>query len=481
MSIQRTLSSLGVTGAILVMLLLGQAQGQQTPQDYDENYAYGNAPYSNAYPQNKPSILPFNPIGLQAKWQLFAPANISDYGGGPKPKKGWFFSYERVYWSISKPPTATIGNPSANGFYQEISANSVYEASTLDTSMLTAKAGWGNRWETGFIDSNNHGWMVSVIDHVFQTQDFQYMNPVMLFADPQHVLNGFLQSGFGIDADLNHNGINGRDGVVVPSAIPGVFTLAPAPTDVGDEVTFIPRFSTMHVYNRIVLNGTELNRIYRAPQFHNGGVVDFIYGARWFQADDTFQVVASGGVLDQTNIHNRVQNNLIGPQMGLRYNHQRGHWMVNLEARFTAAANFQNFHQTSQIASNFNNEQNVLNSATSTTSYSFQTAANSPFLIYTPTYANEIRNAPANLNAYGSTASASPVKFAPLGEFRANATYEITRAFGVTVGYTVLYVNGISRASDTINYALPTMGLQNLGARDNLIIQGLNFGFTFNR
>ena len=77
-------------------------------------------------------------------------------------------------------------------------------------------------------------------------------------------------------------------------------------------LTFIPRFNILQVYNREVLNGTEIMRIYRAPQFHNGGVMDFIYGARWFQADDTFQVNGEGGVLDSTVIHNRVINNLVG-------------------------------------------------------------------------------------------------------------------------------------------------------------------------
>ena len=239
MSIQRTLSSLGASGAALVVLMLllpGNAEAQQTPQDYDDNYAYGNAPYSNAYPQNKPSFLPFNPIGLQAKWQLFAPANISDYGSGPKPRKGFFFTYERVYWSQSKPERSTIGSPTANGYYRENSAEEYYETSTLDTGELTAKACWGNRWETGFIDTNNHGWMVSVIDHVFQTQNFQYNSATVLFNDPNGVLQGFLLGPTGYDADLNNNGVNGRDGIAFFNPLTGITTVVPHATDYGDAV-----------------------------------------------------------------------------------------------------------------------------------------------------------------------------------------------------------------------------------------------------
>jgi hypothetical protein len=431
MSINRTLSSLFAFGAGL-LLSLSAASAQQTPQNYDDSYANGNAPYSNAYPQNAPSILPFGPVGFVHKWDPFAPADISDYGTGPKAKRGFYFDYERLYWSIGKPPAATIGSDAAAGFFVE-SFNpvtgapiSAFEQSSLTTGIFTAKGSWGNRWETGFMDTNNHGWLVSVIDHVAQTQNFEYNTApsTILFNDPNNLFNGFA--------------INQNTNVIVP-------------------VTFIPRFTDTVLYNRVVLNGVELMKTYRAPRLHNGDYVELMYGARWFQIDDTFEVDGLGGIAADTRIRTRVQNNIVGPQLGLRWFHQRGRWIVAAEGRFTAGMNFENYRQVADFASLANTQANLgggpLTSGAS----------------------------PVNLNGNVSNAAKFLTEFAPLAEMRLQATYQCTRAFGLTIGYTLLYTNGIGRASDHVNYTAPTFGLANGGNRDSLFINGLSFGVQVNR
>ncbi len=266
-----------------------------------------------------------------------------------------------------------------------------------------------------------------------------------------------------------------------PAGFLGV-PLLPHATDYGDAITFIPRFTKLAVYNRTVLNGTEIMRLYRTPQLRNNSTLEMLYGARWFQMDDTFQLNGEGGVLDATMIHNRVMNNLVGPQVGIRWAHQRGRWKVNAEGRFMAAANFENFSQNSVIASNYSTEQALLNAQS--------TASTVPILInpatglqYFPTglSAEEIRNAPASLNSYGSNHAAFATKFAPLVDLRFGASYQITKAFALQIGYTAIFVNGINRASDTVYYNLPGMGIVNTDRRENLIVNGLNFGFQFNR
>ena len=104
MCIRRIFSWLLAGGAVM---LASQAVGQQTPQSYDNRWAYGNAPYSNARMESQPPLIPFGPHGFQHNAQPFAPADISDYGTGPKPKVGWFFSYDRLIWTLSKPSTET--------------------------------------------------------------------------------------------------------------------------------------------------------------------------------------------------------------------------------------------------------------------------------------------------------------------------------------------------------------------------------------
>lgn len=440
MSINRTFMSLWAWGAGLLLLTAGQAAAQQTPQNYDNAYAYGNAEYSNPVMQNTPSILPFGPVGFVHKWDPFAPADISDFGTGPKAKVGFFFGYERLYWSISKPSNATIGSAALNGtsFNEGFDPNtggtlSVKEVNSLSTGIFTAKGSWGNRWETGYMDVNDRGWLVSVIDHVAQTQNFQYANATVLFNDPNGVLTQFVVNPF------------------VP------FTIPPSP---GQFVALqiVPRFPDTVIYNRVVLNGVELSRMYRIPRLHNGSYIDLLYGARWFQMDDTFEFDGYGGVLADSIVRTRVQNNMVGPQIGLRWFQQRGRWINAVEARFAATANFQNFSQGVQFASGAS----LINSAEQAALTGMGTAGGTLF----PNAGN---------------AAKFDTKFAPLGEIRLQTTYQVTRAVGLKIGYTFIGVNGINRAANHTDYTAPVFGLLNPGGRDTLIVNGLSFGVEVNR
>ena len=116
MSTNRTTTWLVAWGLVGVLWAsTAQAQGVEGAQPTGDPYALGNAPYSNAAPATHRPISPFNPVGFYQEWQPFAPADISDFGDGPKPNIGFFGIYEREYWSISKPFTADIGPPSAEG------------------------------------------------------------------------------------------------------------------------------------------------------------------------------------------------------------------------------------------------------------------------------------------------------------------------------------------------------------------------------
>ena len=174
--------------------------------------------------------------------QPFAPADVSDYGSGPRARRGFFFSYERLEWSISRPTTAPIGSPDAVGVYPEPPGVDIFETNTVDTSQLNSKFGPGNRWEFGYMDFNDYGWLVSVIDHVNINQYYNTQDPTVLFNDPQQLLKGFLLenrpfvSTDDVDKDLNGNGIFGRDGQGTVNGSPPPQYIAPynlAQTDTG--------------------------------------------------------------------------------------------------------------------------------------------------------------------------------------------------------------------------------------------------------
>ena len=92
--------------------------------------------------------------------------------------------------------------------------------------------------------------------------------------------------------------------------------------------------------------------MYRTPQLHNGGTIDLLYGARYLQLNDVFQVYGTGGPFDAMEITQKVLNNVVGPQIGARYAHQRGRWSVWSEGRFFPSANFAVERNTSILASN---------------------------------------------------------------------------------------------------------------------------------
>ncbi len=287
--------------AAVLLLAAGTTRAQQTPQNFDNTYAYGNAPYSNADTTPHKGWTPFAPVGFLQDWEPFAPVDISDYGNGIKPRKGFFFGYDRMEWTISRPRITDVGNPNMPGYFLEPGGNllnpvttpvpsqaglttlggTFYESNSENTSQLVSRFGPGNRWEFGYMDTNDYGWLVSVIDHVSQNQAFSGIGGTVLFADPTGFLQGFVaqptstSSGGGGgssstnpgDVDLNGNGTNGRDGTGTGT------TTTPALPDNGDARTFIPRFQYLAYSLHTELNGVEIMRMYRLPRLHNGGTL----------------------------------------------------------------------------------------------------------------------------------------------------------------------------------------------------------------
>ena len=467
-SIHSMVQGLLACGAI--WLLAGVAAAQTTPQTADGRYAMANARYSNAAPAQHAPLSPFNPVGFRHDTQPFAPADLSDYGNGLKPNIGYFFSYERLYWSLSKPSTADIGSSTAEGFFNE-QGLSVFEQNSFDTDFLKSTATWGNRYEGGYMDTNDYGWLVSVIHHLSQNQQCVLPGAQVLFDDPSGFLLGFLDANFDdIDDDVNGNNVFGRDGEDLgtpndnppPEFIPppdGIIDVD-APTDFDDLVTFLPTFRVLFASQHTELNSVELMRMYRAPRLHNGGVLELYYGVRWMKIDDRFNLFGQGGVLDEFMSETKVENSMVGPQIGVRYGHQRGRWTFSTEGRFTAAANFQSVHQKTLFATNA------------------AVTGEDPMDGETMTPA---RNFPLNLRPLASKVTASDEEFAPIGEFRIQTSYQLTRSMGLKVGYTAMMVDGISRASNRIAYRLPEMGLLNSGTRQDMFINGLSLGFEINR
>jgi len=83
------------------------------------------------------------------------------------------------------------------------------------------------------------------------------------------------------------------------------------------------------------LGGFEANRTWRLKPFHNGSYLEPFIGARYIQYQDSF----TGSM---------VENNIIGGQLGARWFHQKGHWLISAEVRALPAWNYQFYPEVSR-------------------------------------------------------------------------------------------------------------------------------------
>ena len=275
MLIIRTVIRLFACGAVV---LLAGAAIAQPPSDSNleyqgarPSYAEGSAPFADDNPGQGSIFSPFHSINVEPRWEPFAPAETSGYGNGPRPNVGYFGSYERVFWSISKPTTADIGSATAQRFFIGPSGTEEFVTNSGNTGFILANGAWGNRWELGYIDTDNYGWLTSILDHVSQGQYHRFQGSQVLFNDPGNLLSGLIP-------------------IIDPNT-------GQATVGISEE---IPRFNNMVAKNLAILNGVEVMRFYRAPRLHNGGFFELLYGVRWFQLDDAFSVYAAGNLLDVT-------------------------------------------------------------------------------------------------------------------------------------------------------------------------------------
>jgi hypothetical protein len=427
---------------------------------------------------------------------LFAPADTGGFGGGARANEGLFMDVEWLYWGIQRPPLTTVGDPTISPQTVAVPSGPLpaggaplffQESNTLNTGFID---GWtptgGIRAEIGNV-TDHHGWLLGGFEVQTQEQTLLSRDAYILFKDPQNLLEGLVDSA-------------------------GVFGLQKLPTI----------FNYVKVQNDTTPWGLELMYVYRTHPGYHGCMMEFYAGARYLEFDDTFKVWAqdappappnvssSGGgsgslepvpitsqllypgqpttggndntgsagsqVIGENNgvpvapVNNpltptaplvtpqtiladsywftTVQNHLIGPQVGARIFGDWGRWSLSAESRFFAALNDETYHQTAFLANKANPPGGVgmplLMEPTFTTSYDQQ------------------------------------YDFCPTGEFRINAAVKLSKAISLQAGWTALYMGRIARAANSVNYEVPSMGL-NTSIRQDCLMTGLNLGILINR
>ncbi len=233
--------------------------------------------------------------------QFFAPAEVSDFGGGDGPNVGFFADYDRVYLNWSRPDG-------------ESSFESPFEGDF----------GWGNRLELGYMTEEDTGWSFT---------GWHLSGP----NEGIHVLQERLNR-FNEDDDPNADPED-REPIL------------------GDRNPRI--YDVTQSINRADLSSFEINKIWRRKTFHNGGVFEPLVGVRYVNMKDYYRrdsynrfaedlvgeitgIPSVSGPYEVYEQEKAIYDNvMLGGQIGFRLSHVVGHWNLSGEFRAFALQNFQ--------------------------------------------------------------------------------------------------------------------------------------------
>jgi hypothetical protein len=248
--------------------------------------------------------------------------------------------------------------------------------------------------------------------------------------------------------DINGNGILGAFPIIVVG--PDGVARQAFIHDFDDLHKFNIYFNNVTIRSRTETDGVEAmwvheltNQHYMAK--HQNNRLSFSWGARFLRMDDQFRVDADGSILGRSFWDTNFTNNIVGPQVGLQWVNQRQRWRLYTDARFLFGYNIANWDQVGLMG------EEQIPGALNRLLYGRPTA-----------FSRGLREQ----------------EFSPVGELRVQASYHVTSAAALKVGYTGSYIGEIRRAAPSVRYALPDMGYIDTEGED-FLINGFDFGVEF--
>lgn len=473
--------------------------------------------------------LPLGPSNYEHDLQIFAPLELDIDNLPPDDYAGYFFEYNKLFWSYTG-ERATVGSPNVTE-YAEI----IYYLNSTDEGQpppphqifntlhdVPPKAGFamGDRYEFGYRDRDN-GWLVSILDgpELNQTEFYGFVpratdgglppfidddytpgddigpgtGPIaggdlrafgfgsvpILFETPPGYLFGFrdylnefagaaIGTQVGPIAYVGNYGASAEDdefpfdffrltddldedlnsGIIIFVDADG--NVIGIGTDFDDLHQFNIYFDNVTVHNTTETDGVELmwshrltNRHWMAK--HQNNYLQMYYGVRYLQLYDEFRVNAQGSILGQSTWDTSFKNQIVGPQVAMRWVNQRQRWRLQADARFMFGYNTADWDQIGLMGEEL-----------------IPGAVNRPLYARPTAFSHGLQEQ----------------EFAPVGELRVQASYQLTKSFSLKAGYTGMYLGGIKRAATSVRYALPDMGYVNSGTQD-FLSNGFDLGVEF--
>ncbi len=247
--------------------------------------------------------------------------------------------------------------------------------------------------------------------------------------------------------DLDGNGAPGF--IRVFAEVDGEQQLVGTIMDFGDLHTFNVFFDQVTVRNRTEIDGVELMRMHELSTRHKmqQGRWDNLrlnYGVRFLSVDDNFYFQGLGSILGRTTVDTDVQNQIVGPQVGLKWTRVDGPWNFILEARGMAGYNIVDVDQ---------------------------------YGIFGEELIPGALNRPANARATASVDGERYDEFSPVGELRAQLQYRLSQSISLQAGYTATFVGNIHRGGEATAWRAPDFGIYD--RKGDIFTNGLNLGVEF--
>ncbi len=439
-----------------------------------------------------PLYSPYGAAGTDTDAEWFAPVDF-DFENRPMRKdSGYFFRFDKLNWAVTG-ERATIGDPNV-----QILSEIIYDDTNpqdqgnrppqyviqngLQDVVPEATFGWGSRYEFGLQEKGN-GWLIGIIDgpQTNQQQTFgsgpqtsgfgsihiNFVTPagyLLGFRDyfnNEDNVTGIVVGGPGVGGSGTPDDINGNlaEGIVTVFQDTNgngeqdddepVIAVA---EDFGDLAEFNVRFNQLTVRNNTRVRGVEVMRTIQLSNRHQmrkrqNNQVDLAYGVRFLSMRDEFGINGTSDFFRGLNtVTTTAENQIVGPQIRGKWSTQRGRWNMAVDGRFVFGYNIQDFDQGGTWGENI-----------------------------VPGALNQSMSAQPTTFSSGARAN----DFSPMVELRVDSTYQLTSSIALRLGYTAMFIDNISRASQMVEYRLPDWGIGQAGQQD-VFINGVNFGFDIN-
>ncbi|MCR5162684.1 MAG: BBP7 family outer membrane beta-barrel protein [Thermoguttaceae bacterium] len=255
------------------------------------------------------------------------------------------------------------------------------------------------------------------------------------------------------------------------------------------------QFNDAEMWDHIDTWGVELNYLHRAHATRIG-MFELGLGVRYMKWNEEFGFwggsngssgngeIYTPNFLDDTSIKTEADNNLVGPQLGLRWSRNTGRFGMEILAKFTAAYNAQKITNSCILGSNgYVNGMWGPNSMYASTNNSTSDSDNDLNIKSVYYYA-------PNVGASGISGYAHQTygTFTPVAELGIKFKFDLTSKINLSLGWSGIYAGNIARPGGMTDYSLDnTTGGSVLGInqdgdhKKNVFMHGFTFGITLNR